>query len=92
MRLPYADQAVVTERKVTEYLLSETHPEGRAKARFFRTLGFDRERPEELRLALIELASTTEMTETITQFGYKYAGIGMVLGPSGLGARVLTVG
>ncbi len=33
--LPNAERAVVSERKVVDYLLSETHPDGRGKARFF---------------------------------------------------------
>lgn len=38
--LPNADRAIVPERKVTGYLLSETHPDGRGKARFFSAYGF----------------------------------------------------
>lgn len=76
MRLPFADQAVVTDRKITHYLLSEEHPEGRAKARFFRSLGFDRDRPDELREALRELAMEGDLIETKTEFGVKHAGIG----------------
>ena len=35
-RLPNAHLAVVDERKVNAYLLSDSHPAGRAKAVFFR--------------------------------------------------------
>ena len=39
-RLPNAHLAVVDERKVNAYLLSDSHPAGRAKAVFFRRYGF----------------------------------------------------
>ncbi|WP_416223734.1 DUF6883 domain-containing protein [Thermoflexus sp.] len=44
MPLPNAGNAYVPLSKITRYLLSETHSVGRAKARFFRALGFN-ERP-----------------------------------------------
>ena len=36
--LPHADQALVDEAKICYYLLSDTHPVGRFKARVFRSL------------------------------------------------------
>jgi hypothetical protein len=39
-RLPSSEHALVAERKVVDYLLSETHPDGRGKARFFSDHGF----------------------------------------------------
>lgn len=39
MKLPRNREAIVPELKLTDYLLSETHPVGRAKAKFFRALG-----------------------------------------------------
>jgi hypothetical protein len=41
MPLPNAENAYVPLSKITRYLLSETHSVGRAKARFFRALGFN---------------------------------------------------
>jgi hypothetical protein len=40
MKLPNAQNAVVDERKVREYLLSPSHPVGRFKAKFFGSIGF----------------------------------------------------
>jgi hypothetical protein len=54
--LPNGEQAVVDLRKIKDYLLSPTHPEGRAKARFFIRHGFSTDRPEELALAFIRHA------------------------------------
>lgn len=40
MQLPHADQAIIDRGKLEGYLLSEVHPVGRFKARFFASLGF----------------------------------------------------
>ena len=48
MKLPNASVARVDFEKLTEYLLSETHPIGRSKAAVFRRLGFSRDQPEVL--------------------------------------------
>jgi hypothetical protein len=48
----YAEAAVVDLRKVNDYLLSLTHPEGRSKARFFISHGFSSSEPERLVVAL----------------------------------------
>lgn len=41
MKLPKAESVRIDERKVRGYLLSQTHPVGRFKARVFAALGFD---------------------------------------------------
>jgi hypothetical protein len=38
--LPHADHAIVDEAKICNDLLSDTHPLGRFKARFFRSPGY----------------------------------------------------
>ena len=91
MKLPFADQAVVSETKLVDYLLNPDHPRGRGKARFFVALGFRRERPEILREALLRLAATAEMTETSGMFGRKFVGVGEIDTPGGLTARVVSV-
>lgn len=40
MKLPNYEQAIVPEAKITEYLLSSTHPRGKSKATFFMRFGF----------------------------------------------------
>jgi hypothetical protein len=39
-RVPNADQAIIDPRKITDYLLSQTHPDGAPKAAFFESFGF----------------------------------------------------
>ncbi len=40
MKLPGNRDAVVQDGKLADYLLSETHPVGKAKAKYFRSLGY----------------------------------------------------
>lgn len=40
MKLPNAEQAIIARRKITEYLLSTEHPNGKSKAIFFLEFGF----------------------------------------------------
>jgi hypothetical protein len=44
MMLPDRDRAHVDRSKITEYLLSLSHPDGRTKAAFFMRFGFRVER------------------------------------------------
>ena len=52
MQLPDADKATVEKDKVTGYLLSPDHPDGRSKAEFFSRFGFRRQEWEVLAEAL----------------------------------------
>lgn len=87
MKLPFADQAVVPDAKILEYL----HPTGRDKAVFFALLGFRRDQPEVFRLALVGLAATIDVVEVVSKFELKYVGTGELRGPLGGRVRVLTV-
>jgi hypothetical protein len=51
-----AEAAVIDPRKINDYLLSLTHPEGRSKARFFISHGFTSGEPELLVAALLHHA------------------------------------
>jgi hypothetical protein len=91
LRVPNAELAHVDEDKILHYLLSDTHPVGRAKAEFFRSLGFAVDQPDELRKALLALVRLEEVVvEVRTDYGEKYAVDGMIVGRDGA-ARVRTV-
>jgi hypothetical protein len=91
VKLPNASAARVDLEKLTEYLLSETHPVGRTKAEFFQALGFTRDRPAELLAALLKLARSAEVVDqALTPFGIKYVIDGRITGPKG-SAAVRTV-
>ena len=91
MKLPFPDQAVVEERKLTEYLLNPTHPQGRTKATLLAQFGFDRQRPDELRQALLQLARTADMQVLTSPYGTKFVGRGRLRTPSGRDVQVATV-
>lgn len=83
-RLPNVERAVVDERKITEYLLAEHHPFGRAKARFFRRFGFRAEAWEVLRDALLDHAQVNAVAwRAATPFGMKYLIEGPLITPDG---------
>ena len=52
MLLPNAERAEIAAEKLRDYLLSNEHPIGRFKARFFTALGFSAARWQELEFAL----------------------------------------
>lgn len=91
-RLPNAENAHVPLSKLTEYLLSLSHPVGKAKAKFFRGLGFDESTVLELERALIAIATTYAVSESITSLhGTKYIVDGTLNAPGGTRVWVRTV-
>jgi hypothetical protein len=92
MKLPYSDRATIARRKLTAYLLSTTHPGGRSKARFFRSRGFDEKNCDLLTEALLRIARSEEVRETVTSaYGSKYVIDGHMQTPSGGQVRLRTV-
>ncbi len=92
MKLPNASAARVDFEKIAGYLLSDVHPVGRTKAQFFRGLGFDARRPEELLAGLLGIARDEEVLEQgATAFGTKYVIDGVLEGPAGASERVRTI-
>jgi hypothetical protein len=92
VRLPYAEQAVVYPNKVSDYLLSLTHPEGRAKARFFLDYGFRENNPSELVLALLDRALKNEASlSKENKFSRIYLVEGPVWSPDGRNPRLRTI-
>lgn len=88
MKIPGGDRAVIEEAKVRDYLLSAEHPVGRAKARFFVHLGFERTNWRVLRDQLQQLASADAEQAASTRFGQKYIVRGTIQGPMAAGAIV----
>ena len=67
MKLPNGAQAVVPERKITDYLLSMTHRDGRSKAAFFLRFGFTPDRWEALADTLRRHAVDNDMPSVKTR-------------------------
>jgi hypothetical protein len=91
LKLPNAERAVVAPAKVRDYLLSPEHPVGRAKARFFATLGFRRAEWPDLRDALLAHARGEAERAGGGAHGQKYAVRGILQGPAGRSAPVVSV-
>jgi hypothetical protein len=91
-RIPFLEAADVSRSKLVDYLLSESHPAGLGKARFFLGLGFRAERQELLRWALLRHAERNPVVlRQKTAFGSKYVVDGLLEGPSGRQALVRSV-
>lgn len=70
MKLPDSERAWIPEQKLRDYLLSTTHPVGRAKAGFFRGFGFHDENVDLLESGLLAVARFQEVVEaTKSPFG-----------------------
>jgi len=92
MRLPHAELAEVDPAKVRGYLLSEAHPVGKAKARFFREAGFGESTIELLIDGLLQIARMQEVLGAFeTVHGVKYVLDGELDTSSGRRLRVRTI-
>ena len=90
--LPNTDRAVVSNRELGEYLLSDSHPFGRHKAVFFRRFGFVIQEQKVLESALIEHAAANAISRIEeTQFGTKYIIDGPLTSPDGRNPRIRAI-
>lgn len=84
MKLPNVESAVVPEAKITGYLLSTTHRDGRHKAVFFLSFGFAVGDWQALAAALLRHAEEHEVAKAEnTPFGTRYVVEGTMETPSG---------
>ena len=84
MKLPEADRARIDQEKLTAYLLSTTHSAAKAKARFFRSHGFDESNADWLAAGLGEIARNEQVTKSaVSDFGMKYVADGPLKTPMG---------
>ncbi len=92
MKLPAAERSVIAPAKVRDYLLSTSHPVGRFKAPFFAGLGYSSANWQRLEEDLLALAVSGDAElGKISPYGQKYEIRGILNGPSGRSAGVLTV-
>jgi len=90
--LPNRTRAYIPRNKITAYLLSETHAVGKSKAKFFRSLGFDETNAGHLEQALLAIAQTEQVVESIpSPNGTKYVIDGFLETPRGVRVRVRTI-
>lgn len=92
MRLPRADEATIPLQKLTEYLLSESHPVGSSKAAFFRGLGFGEASIHVFEKELWNAAQYEDVIEVVeSSHGAKYVIDGEIRSPLGRVVAVRTV-
>ena len=86
------EQAIVAPGKVTGYLLSATHPNGRHKARFFTSFGFAVDAWQQLEQALIQQACDHEVTKSEpSPFGMRYVIEGKIVSPDGRNPSIRSI-
>jgi hypothetical protein len=92
MKLKNASKALVPPYKITDYLLSPTHPSGRHKASFFLAFGFEAGNWRVLARALRKLAASTDVQKVeASPFGLRYTIEGKLEAPDGRRPWVRTV-
>jgi hypothetical protein len=92
MKLPFRERAYIAQSKVADYLLSQSHPVGRWKAKVFRTAGFDQTNLSDLEEGLLSIVRSEEVSSVKqTPHGTKYVVEGEIGTPSGRRLTVRTV-
>jgi hypothetical protein len=90
--IPDRAHSRVDRSKIVDYLLSTTHPDGRAKAEFFLRFGFRADRWHELADALRGVGAANPVASLVeTAYGLRYTVDGPVRAPDGRAPRVRTV-
>ncbi len=90
--LPNAHEALIDERKVVDYLLNAAHPDNGGEAAFFLGLGFSRQDPAALGLALLKLGVDGTVTREVSSaHGRKFIVDGVLRLTAGKEAVVRTV-
>jgi hypothetical protein len=73
VKLPNLENAQIPRAKITEYLLSFTHRDGRHKAAFFTRFGFSSDNWEIMSAALLRYAAENEVARIENSpFGERY--------------------
>jgi hypothetical protein len=92
MKLPNGEKAYIPPLKLKAYLLSETHPIGKSKARLFRSAGFNEDNATLFKEGLLAIAQSEEVRDAIESFhGVKYIIEGRLRTPAGEDIRLRTV-
>ena len=94
MKLPNSKNAIISKKKLTDYLLSLTHEKGKSKAKFFRGIGFNETNVEKLETALLKIGkskSVIKVDKTKSNYVIKYVIDGFVESPNGKRYKIRTV-
>ena len=91
MILPNAKKAIIPPEKITDYLLSFSHPVGRFKAVFFNSLGYSIDNWELLSNDLRSILQNPAKKREKSGYGQKYEINGKIVGPLKKTADLTTV-
>ena len=84
MKLPNLEKATVSRVKILDYLLSETHRDGKHKAAFFLGFGFSADNWQTLQQVLLQHVSDHEVVKVeSSDFGTRYIVDGIIAAPDG---------
>jgi hypothetical protein len=92
MKLPNYEQVVITREKIVDYLLSETHRDGRHKAAFFKKFVFMVTEWDRTAWALREHAAEHDVTRVETSpYGQRYVIEGVICSLDGRDPFIRTI-
>lgn len=94
MKLPNRKNAVIRREKLTGYLLSLTHEEGKSKAKFFRGIGFNETNIEKLEQTLLTIGKSNDVRkvdDAKSEYVIKYIIDGVIESPNGKQYKTRTV-
>lgn len=91
MKLPDKEKAYIPLLKIRDYLLSETHPIGKSKAKFFRSLGFNETNSALLKQGLLTIAHIDVKEVVSSIHGVKYVIDGLLQTPAGEAVMLRTI-
>lgn len=90
--LPNSDRAIIEPAKLRDYLLSDVHPVGRFKARFFHAFGYRADGWKVLHDDLLRLVVTYEAKPgQASAAGQKFEVSGTLTGPNGRTGVIVSV-
>ncbi len=90
MKLANVDRAVIQKEKIQDYLLSQSHPIGRFKAQFFRSLGYSSDTWELIEAEIRGLLGNEAQEGGETEYGNKYEIRGEISGRTGRKEEIVT--
>ncbi len=92
MKLQKSEYAYIPLAKLLDYLLSETHPVGKSKAKYLRSLGFNEINVNLLKEGLLAIARLEDVKEAISSsHGVKYVIDGTLQTPTGVFIKLRTI-
>jgi hypothetical protein len=91
-RFPPDTEVDIPDEKLLEYILSEAHPVGKWKARFFGSFGIDQKNSDVLRSQLVHILLNNDIVQEFENpYGIKYVVDGIAHVPSGAALELRTV-